>query len=204
MIYGLVFGAAEKILESRRRRFLGASATAEMNIVDLGSGPRPYPLAKVCVDLLASNDIQRGGQGIALPKGMKIIDNDLNLFPYPFHDKEFDFIIASHLLEHLRDPVAACREISRIGKAGYVEMPALGSDIFMRRNDAIHKWLSLFDREEKRLFFIERTRFLSTVGFRNAPLWVRFLLFFQVNRMIWDGSLPAEYILSEHWSGERM
>lgn len=44
--------------------------------------------------------------------------------PYPFPDKYFDFVVCSHTLEDLRDPVWVCREMTRIGKRGYVEVPS--------------------------------------------------------------------------------
>ena len=44
--------------------------------------------------------------------------------PYPFADKQFDFVICSHTLEDIRDPLWVCAEMIRIGKAGYVEVPS--------------------------------------------------------------------------------
>ena len=41
----------------------------------------------------------------------------------PFKDKEFDFVIASHILEHVDDPFKFCNELTRIGKRGYIEVP---------------------------------------------------------------------------------
>ena len=31
--------------------------------------------------------------------------HDLNKYPYPFKSNEFDLILASHLVEHLEDPL---------------------------------------------------------------------------------------------------
>jgi SAM-dependent methyltransferase len=44
--------------------------------------------------------------------------------PFPFDDNQFDFVVCSHTLEDIRDPLTACREITRVGKAGYVEVPS--------------------------------------------------------------------------------
>lgn len=44
--------------------------------------------------------------------------------PWPFADKEFDFAICSHTLEDIRDPVFVCRELNRVARAGYIEVPS--------------------------------------------------------------------------------
>ena len=43
---------------------------------------------------------------------------DLDNVPWPFGDGSVDAVRASHVLEHLRDPAAAVREIARILKPG--------------------------------------------------------------------------------------
>lgn len=44
--------------------------------------------------------------------------------PYPFGDKDLDFVICSHTLEDLRDPLWVCSEMCRIARAGYIEVPS--------------------------------------------------------------------------------
>lgn len=44
--------------------------------------------------------------------------HDLNKFPYPFAENEFEFVEANHVLEHLENPFAVVKEIYRITKAG--------------------------------------------------------------------------------------
>lgn len=42
--------------------------------------------------------------------------HDLNRFPYPFGDDEFDGILLNHVLEHLEDVVKVMEEVYRIAK----------------------------------------------------------------------------------------
>lgn len=44
--------------------------------------------------------------------------------PFPFSAKELDFVICSHTLEDVRDPLWVCAEMVRIAKAGYLEVPS--------------------------------------------------------------------------------
>ena len=44
--------------------------------------------------------------------------------PWPFEDGQFDFVVCSHTLEDVRDPVWVCSEIDRVGRAGYIEVPS--------------------------------------------------------------------------------
>jgi hypothetical protein len=44
--------------------------------------------------------------------------------PLPFADKSVDFIICSHTLEDIRDPVRVCREMTRVSRRGYIEVPS--------------------------------------------------------------------------------
>lgn len=44
------------------------------------------------------------------------VEYDLNQLPYPFADNEFDYILASHVLEHLDKPFWVMKELHRILK----------------------------------------------------------------------------------------
>lgn len=50
-------------------------------------------------------------------KGVDIAHN-LNKFPYPFRDNDFDEVYASHILEHLNDLTKVMTELKRICKDG--------------------------------------------------------------------------------------
>lgn len=47
--------------------------------------------------------------------GIDIV-HDLNKFPYPFKDNEFDEVLCQNILEHINDPIKVMEEIWRISK----------------------------------------------------------------------------------------
>ncbi len=52
------------------------------------------------------------------PEVQPDVIHDLNVFPYPFRDNEFEWVEANHVLEHLDDPFRAMKEIHRITRPG--------------------------------------------------------------------------------------
>lgn len=44
------------------------------------------------------------------------VEHNLNVYPYPFRDNEFDLVEATHILEHLDRPFDVMKEIHRISK----------------------------------------------------------------------------------------
>jgi hypothetical protein len=48
---------------------------------------------------------------------------------WPLPDGMFDFVICSHTLEDIRDPIRVCAEMMRVGKAGYIETPAAAIEL---------------------------------------------------------------------------
>lgn len=66
--------------------------------------------------------------------------HDLEKFPWPFSDDEFDLVICDDVLEHLGDTVKVMEEIHRITKGGgfvKVAVPHFASDNFY--TDVTHK-----------------------------------------------------------------
>lgn len=48
------------------------------------------------------------------------IIHDLNVFPYPFPDDEFDLIVGNQVIEHVEDVLAVMAELYRIAKPGAI------------------------------------------------------------------------------------
>jgi len=49
---------------------------------------------------------------------------DFSADPLPYKDKEFDFIYCRHVVEDLYNPFLLMQEMTRVGKAGYIEAPS--------------------------------------------------------------------------------
>lgn len=72
--------------------------------------------------------------------GVDLVHN-LNEFPYPIADNSYDFIVASHIVEHLNDVPGFMDEVYRIAKPG-AEIEII-TPHFSNRSafaDPTHKW----------------------------------------------------------------
>src|SRR5260221_4063249 len=79
--------------------------------------------------------------------------------PFPFKGKELDYVICSHTLEDLRDPIWVCSEMMRIAKAGYVEVPSRTWETCRGLEIGIaglshHRWLT--EIKEQTMMFIPK------------------------------------------------
>jgi len=80
-----------------------------MKVLDLGCGKNKIKKENATV---IGVDIESG-------KGIDVV-HDLNQFPYPFNDNEFDEIVCFDVLEHLKNVPLVMKEIHRIGKKGAI------------------------------------------------------------------------------------
>lgn len=93
-------------------------------VLEVGSGGNPYFRSNVLCDAYFES-----GERFFAPL---IYDRPTIIAPaenLPFKDGAFDFVIASHVLEHSEDPESFLSELQRVAKAGYIEVP----DAFMER-----------------------------------------------------------------------
>ena len=77
----------------------------------------------------------------------------------PFKDKEFDYVVCAHVIEHVNDPIFFKKEIERIGKSGYIELPTrLNDNMVFGCDEEIfgHKWWFEFDDDNNKLVFSKK------------------------------------------------
>ena len=88
-------------------------------VLDVGSGNDPHPRADLLCDKFVLDDSEREGR---LVVDRPLIGGDLEALP--LKSQSIDFVIASHVLEHVKDPAVAIAELQRVAKRGYIETPA--------------------------------------------------------------------------------
>ncbi len=107
---------------------IGTSISEAAVVLDIGGWGRPLARADWVMDLMPYETRGLYGQEDPAPERFSdstwirrdICDRE----PYPFADGEIDFVVCSHTLEDVRDPIWVCSEMNRIAKAGYIEVPS--------------------------------------------------------------------------------
>lgn len=109
-------------------------------ILDVGGGGDPFKLATHVLDPYINESpegmMQRGGRPFIRLPGVKIVEGRGEAMPFP--DQHFDFVFCSETLNHCQDPVAVVNEMARVGKAGYIDVPAAIHELFEPHSD--HLW----------------------------------------------------------------
>ncbi|MCX7354857.1 MAG: methyltransferase domain-containing protein [Alphaproteobacteria bacterium] len=112
------------------------TARAGMRVLDVGGWQNPFGPATHVIDLGRYETRQKHD---SLPPGEaeRFTDEtwhiqDVCAGGWPYPDKFFDFAICSHLLEDVREPLVVCRELARVAKRGYVEVPSRAREIFAK------------------------------------------------------------------------
>ncbi len=93
-------------------------------VLEIGPGADPHPRSDVLLEMSFDDPTEyekQFGHDRALATDKTVVFYDGRIFP--FADKEFDYVICSHVLEHVPDPDLFLAEIFRVGKRGYFEYP---------------------------------------------------------------------------------
>jgi SAM-dependent methyltransferase/uncharacterized protein YbaR (Trm112 family) len=125
---------ADTVADTWRLQHRLAIAPSDL-VLDVGSGSHPNPRANVLCDKFVSDGAERHGTAVVADRPFVVGD----VQHLPFADKSFDFVICSHLLEHVRDPAAAIAELERVGCAGYIETPSAEWEKVV--GYPFHRWL---------------------------------------------------------------
>ena len=121
-------------------------------ILDIGCGYTAHKKASVICDVKDLSEFYKDRQFV------KLENKEL-----PFKDKEFDFVITSHVIEHVDDVNFFINELQRISSKGYIELPTILEDNLVFENKHDHLWHMEFDDINHQLLIKKKIQFLEPV-----------------------------------------
>ena len=156
------------------------------NILDIGCNFDAVPYAQTVADEINFSKFYED-------KKFVLIDNK----KLPFKDKEFDFVYASHVIEHVEDVLTFIKELQRISKQGYIELPSMLEDNIILSDNSIkdHKWYFQFDDVQK-ILLAERKKQLIEPFLTHGILFGVFRKNFRsslVLELIWEKEINFEF-----------
>ncbi len=137
-------------------------------VLEIGPGSSPHPRSNAFLELdFASSEDKLAQRGWVREEG------DFNGRPMhyygggelPFENNEFDYVICSHVVEHVDNPEAFLQEIFRVGKGrGYIEYPLITYEYLY--NFDVHLQFVKFDFQNHVLSYIPKneTHFKEFAG----------------------------------------
>ena len=107
-------------------------------VLDIGAGGWPFKRANHLADKYPDTTTHR--VEIMVRDERPFFEVDLERLS--FVDHAYDYVFCSHVLEHLDNPGQAMRELMRVGRRGYIEVPTRLSDAMFNftRLPNHHRW----------------------------------------------------------------
>ena len=159
-------------------------------VLDIGCGFSANEYADVIAD------VQDLSKHYKEKKFVRITENKL-----PFKDKEFDFVISSHVIEHVENFEFFIKELERISSKGYIELPTRFADNLIFENKKDHIWWFVFDDEKNHLIACKKNQIIEP--FINVSIGKMFEKAFResfVLELSWNNKI--DYIIDSNLRNE--
>lgn len=108
-----------------------------LKILDVGCGNKPHPKAFACGDLYLGISIHR--RTSVEPKKLRNFVR-FDCYHLPFKAGSFDIVYASHVLEHLENPLNALKEWQRVAPKVIVRTPDLRGIMAEEKMSHLYTW----------------------------------------------------------------
>ena len=128
------------------------SSNPQWKILDIGCGYSANNYANVICDVQDFSKYYKDKKFVRLEN--KIL---------PFSNKEFDFVISSHVMEHVNDVEFFISEIERISSKGYIELPTKLEDNLVFENKKDHLWHMDFDDVNFNIIISKKVQYIEPV-----------------------------------------
>ena len=153
-------------------------------ILDIGCGYTAHKNATVICDVQDLSDYYKDKNFIKL--------NDNNL---PFKDKEFDFVVASHVIEHVKDVDFFIKELERVSSKGYIELPTILEDNLVFENEKEHLWHMEYNDIDNKLIISKKVQYLEPmITVSSAKKFSKFFRQSLVLELYWENTIEYEKI----------
>ena len=163
------------------------SKNSNWKILDIGCGYSANEFANTICDV---QDLSKFYEG---KNFVKLDGNRL-----PFEDNYFDFVIASHVLEHVEDYKFFINELERVSNKGYIELPTKLEDNLVFENKKAHIWQMEFDDNNSKLLISKKLQFIEPI------LTVSMLQQFRKNfksslilELYWENKIDYDFVKSD-------
>ena len=163
-------------------------------VLDIGCGFTAHEKANVVCDVQDLSNFYKDKNFVKL--------NDKKL---PFRDKEFDFVIASHVIEHVEDVSFFIKELERVSSKGYIELPTPLEDnlVFENKND--HIWHLEFNDIENKLLIKKRIQYIQPlITVSTAKKLAKFFKQSLILELFWVNSIEFELIENNNFKFEKI
>lgn len=162
------------------------------HVLDVGSGHNPHPRANVVTDKFIDTNFHRRADIKVLKKQQFVEADGENM---PFKDKEFDYVICCHVVEHVDNPAKFLDELSRVGKSGYLEAPSLIGEFLVPKGS--HKWV-LLDIDDK-LVIVDKKKLGLTTSHDFGDVFLTFLPKHSLGYKILQRTQPQLFTVNYEW-----
>jgi len=153
-------------------------------ILDIGCGYTAHKNANVVCDVQDLSSVYKEKDFV------KLTSNIL-----PFKDKEFDFVIASHVIEHVKDVEIFIKELQRVSSKGYIELPTKLEDNLVFENKKDHLWHMEFDDDKNQLIISKKIQFLEPVlTVSSAKKFLKYFRQSLVLELFWENSIEFNVV----------
>lgn len=144
----------------------------DSRVLEIGPGTQPHPRSDVLLEKRFDDPDEHarqcGGDPAANQDARTVFYNEES---FPFADGEFDYVICSHVIEHVEDVQGFCSEMFRVAKAGYIEYPLVYYDYVYD----IPEHLNVLMMKGEVLFHQLKTKVLTPELRPARDLWYRAL-----------------------------
>ena len=144
----------KKLIKRTSKNYIQTVLSKNNNwkILDVGCGYSANEFANTICDVQDLSKFYKGKNFV------KLNGNRL-----PFEDNQFDFVIASHVLEHVEDYKFFINELERVSSKGYIELPTKLEDNLVFENKNAHIWQMEFDDNNSKLLISKKLQFIEPI-----------------------------------------